>query len=312
MNRLAALIDRLTNAGDEARQRLLADYFATTADPDRAIAASLLAGTRTWHRAKLPFIRGVTEARLDPTLFALSVEHVGDPGETIALLWPANTGANRDPSLAEITEGLSSLGKSELPKRIESWLDALDANGRWLLIKLIAGGFRSPVTAANVGHALAAIGDEAVGLDRADAEPIAQSELFVTTSAVPVDGTLRAVLLYVEYGRSRSAPVMCTFGAWQGDVLVPIGKAAADARGPTWQTIEPFVRDNTSARFGPVREVAHTRDLGLVLDVAFHDLRLAPRRKSGVMLGSARIEGVSEECAPAAAENVDALKQLLR
>ena len=99
MNRLAALIDRLTTTGDEARQRLLADYFATTADPDRAIAANLLAGTRAWHRAKLPFVRGITEARLDPTLFALSADHVGDllepPFEGLALLASFATNAAR-------------------------------------------------------------------------------------------------------------------------------------------------------------------------------------------------------------------------
>lgn len=306
MNRIAALIDRLTTAGDDAKQRLLADYFATIADPDRAIAANLLAGTRAWHRAKLPFVRGITEARLDPTLFALSADHVGDLGETIALLWPASAGANRDPSLTEIAEGLSSLGKSELPKRIESWLDALDTNGRWLLIKLVTGGFRSPVTPADVGHALTTIGAPH-SEQRQRASPTQQQDMFGTPLSASTPGTVQAVLLYVEFGRNRTAPVGCTFGLWHGGALMPVAKVELDPDCQAWRDIEPFVRDHTIARFGPVREVAHMPDSGIVLELAFAGIERTPRRKAGIALANPHIERVLHEATPDRADTVDAL-----
>lgn len=311
MNRLAALIDRLTTAGDEARQRLLADYFATVADPDRAIAANLLAGARTWHRARLPFVRGVAEARLDPTLFALSADHVGDLGETIALLWPARAGANRDPSLTEIAEGLSSLGKSELPKRIESWLDALDANGRWLLIKLVTGGFRSPVAPTDVGHALTAIGAER-GEQQQLASPAQQPDMFGAPRSASTPGAVKAALLYVESGRNRTATIGCTFGLWHGGTLVPAAKVALDPASQTWRDIEKFVHDHTIARFGPVREIAHTHDRGIVLELAFAGIDRSPRRKAGVALVRPRIEHVLHGATPDRADAIETLEAFLR
>ena len=312
MNRFAALIDRLTvTADDGMKHRLLVDYFSAAAEPDCTIAAALLAGRRKWHRVSLPLIRGLAEARFDATLFELSLAHVGDLGETIALLWPARRGANRDPSLAEIAEALSSLGKSELVKRLEAWLDAADANGRWLLIKLVTGGFRPPVTAAQVGHALAAAGIEGEVLGRESAPPQQQNELFAGADAAPINGTIQTVLLYVEFGRTRTSPVACTFGMWKGDALVPVGKAAVDTTAAAWRQIESFVRDNTAARFGPVREVAHTHEQGLVLDIAFQGLRRVPRRKSGVALGAAQIERVREGARPSTAQTIEMLANLL-
>lgn len=312
MNRFAALIDRLTVIADDGmKHRVLVDYLSAAAEPDCTIAAALLAGKRKWRRARLPLIRGIAEARIDATLLALSLAHVGDLGETIALLWPARRGANRDPSLAEIAEALSSLGKSELVKRIEAWLDAADANGRWLLIKLVSGGFRPPVTAAQVGHALATAGIENENLMQEAPPPARQDELFATRAA-PVNGTIQTVLLYVEFGRTRTSPVACTFGMWKGHALVPVGKTAVDPTHAAWRPIESFVRDHTAARFGPVREVAHSQEQGLVLDVAFQGLRRMPRRKSGVALGAAQIERVREGARPSTAQTIDALANLLQ
>lgn len=310
MNRFAALVDRLTTAADgAARHRLLADYFANAGEQDRAAAAGLLAGTLERRRVSLNLVKGLIEARTDPTLFALSRDYVGDLAETIALVWPQTRGANRDPAPAEIVEALSTMGKSELPKRIAAWLDATDANGRWLLIKLVAGGFRSPVTATEVGHALTAAGVEP---DHATAEPNAepqQGDMFSTGETPPISGAVHAMLMYVEFGRSRISPIACTFGAWRGETLLPIGKTELSPSSETWAKIEPFVSANTIARFGPVREVAHTRDAGLILEIAFGDLERTPRRKAGVALKSPRITGVMPDVATQAS-TLDELEHL--
>jgi ATP-dependent DNA ligase len=304
MNRFAALIDRLAVAADDdMKHRLLADYFATTPEPDRTVATAVLSGKLKRKRVKLALIRGLAEARLDPVLFALSLDFVGDMAETIALLWPARHGANKDPSLAEIVDALSALGHSELPKQIESWLDASDANGRWALIKLMTGTLKAPVTAAHVAYALG------VEISRLDTPPLQQQDdMFEIPGGDSVPGVIDAVLMYVERGRSKSSPMICTFGVWKSDTMVPLGKAdAAAAR----THIETFVQENTINRFGPVREVAHTRDTGLVLEVAFEGLKRSPRQKSGIATREPRINSAHPDRLPSAAAGIETLERLL-
>lgn len=313
MNRFAALIDRLALAADAGiKQRVLADYLSCSPESDRAAAARVLANPRQWRRVGLSFVRGIADGRIDPALFALSLAHVGDPTETIALLWPKRPGANRDPSLPEIVEALSTLGKSELPKRFEAWLDATDANGRWALIKLVTGTLTSPVTAAEVGRALMAAGTSFETEETTHATPQTQNEMFdLPSPAVTTPGHVDAVLLYVERGHTKTAPLACTFGVWSGDALVPIGKANLDASSAVAHCIDGFVRDHTINRFGPVREVAHTQEIGLVLHVAFDGLARAPRRKAGLILQNSRIEDMIADLAPADASTLATLEQLL-
>ena len=287
MNRFAALIDRLaTAAGDDMKHRLLADYLATTPEPDRTLAADILAAKLKPRRVKLALIRGFAEARLDPVLFALSLDYVGDVAETIALLWPPQRRANRDPSLSEVIEALSTLGRGELPRRIEAWLDACDASGRWALIKLVTGSLGPSMTA------------------RAPKE--AQDEMFAVARAIA--GTIDTLLMYVERGRSNSSPVTCTFGVWKDEAVLPIGKAKMT---DDLDRLDAFVRDNTIDRFGPVRRVTHTRETGLVLEVAFEGLQRSPRHKSGIALRAPRIERVRWDKPPSQAAAIEALERLL-
>jgi len=306
MNRFAALIDRLAVAADDdMKHRLLADYFAITPEPDRAFAAEVLTAKLKRRRVKLALVRGLAEARLDPVLFALSLEFVGDMAETIALLWPARHGANKDPSLAEVVDALSALGRSELPKQIEAWLDASDAIGRWALIKLMTGSLNASVTAQHVAHAL---GTEISPLDPPPTTSQTQDDLFEVSSGGATPGVIDAVLMYVERGRSKSSPLICTFGVWQGGAIVPLGKAdAASAR----EDVESFLRDNTVNRFGPVREVTHTRDTGLVLEVAFEGLKRSPRQKSGIATRGPRINRSHPDKSPGEAAGIEALERLL-
>ena len=53
--------------------------------------------------------------------------------------------------------------------------------------------------------------------------------------------------------------------------------------------IDRFVRNNTVNRFGPVREVVHEADKGLVLEVAFEGLQRSTRHRSGVAMRFPRI-----------------------
>ena len=140
----AELLERLLfTPGRNGKVALLRQWFATQSDPDRGIGLAALAGELVFRTAKPNMLRGLIAVRTDPTLFALSYDYVGDLAETIALLWPENTGSNAPPpSLAEVIEMLESAPKAALPGIIAAWLNVLDSGTRLALIKLITGGMR--------------------------------------------------------------------------------------------------------------------------------------------------------------------------
>ena len=90
MNRFAALLDRLAyEHGRNAKLRQMTDYFRTTPDPERGWALAALTGVLSFQYAKPGIIRALIAERVDPVLFGLSYDYVGDLSETVALLWPA-------------------------------------------------------------------------------------------------------------------------------------------------------------------------------------------------------------------------------
>ncbi|MEA2952355.1 MAG: ligase 1 [Alphaproteobacteria bacterium] len=163
MNRFAELLDRLSyEPGRNNKLRLMTDYFRTTPDPERGYALAALAGALSFKHAKPGIIRTLIAERTDPVLFGLSHDYVGDLSETIALMWPADPGhrPNATPSLSDVVETLSTLGKAQLPAQLARWLDALDETGRWALLKLITGGLRIGVTARLAKTAASALGEK--------------------------------------------------------------------------------------------------------------------------------------------------------
>jgi DNA ligase-1 len=159
MNRFAALIDRLGyEPRRNAKLRLMTDYFRDTPDPERGFALAALTGALSFRHAKPGLIKGLIGERTDPVLFALSYDYVGDLAETVALMWPARTGANEIPHLSDIVAGLNESTKADLPRRLASWLDALDETGRWALLKLITGAMRIGASARLAKTAVARLG----------------------------------------------------------------------------------------------------------------------------------------------------------
>ncbi len=160
MKAFAELLDRLSyTAGRNAKLTLMADYFRAAPDPDRGYALAALTGRLDFASAKPAMIRGLVEQRVDPVLYGWSYDFVGDMAETVALIWPERPGANRSPELAEVVERLSTASRSDSPRLVEGWLDALDANGRWAFLKLITGGLRVGVSARLAKTALAQLGN---------------------------------------------------------------------------------------------------------------------------------------------------------
>jgi DNA ligase-1 len=160
MKAFSRLLDQLAfTPSRNAKLTLLRDYLSHAPDPERGWALAALTGALAFDAAKPAFIRKAAEARLDPQLFALSYDFVGDLAETVALVWPAKAGANREPELPEVVDTLKTAARREVPQLLERWLDALDAPGRWALLKLLTGGLRVGVSARLAKQALANLGD---------------------------------------------------------------------------------------------------------------------------------------------------------
>ncbi len=152
----AALLDKLVFTPQRtAKLALMEEYFGKTPDPDRGYGLAALTGTLSLPYAKPAIVRSLAIARTDPYLFDLSYDFVGDLAETVALLWPEAHRSATSPSIAEVVDTLRSVDKSRVPSLLEGWLDALDASGRYALLKLITGGLRAGVSARLAKIALA-------------------------------------------------------------------------------------------------------------------------------------------------------------
>ena len=83
------------------------------------------------------------------------------------------------------------------------------------------------------------------------------------------------VLMYAQRGHGKRSSFYSdyTFGAWENDSLVPVGKAYSGFTDEELKSLDKWVRDRTTARYGPVREV----EPGLVLEVAFDCVHLSKR-----------------------------------
>ena len=163
MRAFATLLDRLSmTASRNAKLTLMRDHLVDAPDPDRGWALAALTGALSFKAAKPAMIRQAVEGRVDPELFRLSYDYVGDLAETVALIWPARHGANREPELSEVIDALSHAKRGDVQGLLEGWLDALDADGRWALLKLLTGGLRVGVSARLAWQAAADFGGVAV------------------------------------------------------------------------------------------------------------------------------------------------------
>jgi DNA ligase-1 len=160
VNRFAELIDALLfTPSRNGKLRLMAEYFATQPDPERGWALAALTGELVFAEAKPGQVRALAMARVDPELFAWSLDFVGDLAETVSLIWPepspVTPGEGLAPNLSEIVDTLRIASRAEVGAHLAGWLDRLDATGRWALLKLVTGALRIGVSARLAKVALA-------------------------------------------------------------------------------------------------------------------------------------------------------------
>ena len=146
-----------TNAKLAAMQR----YFAQASPQDAAWAVYFLSGGKPRQVVKTASLRALAcaAAGIEDWLFDECYQAVGDLAETIAYVLPLDFVAS-DVGLAVWLEErllpLRGLSDEEVAHRVTGFWRELDSQGRFLLIKLVGGGFRVGVSKLLVQRALAA------------------------------------------------------------------------------------------------------------------------------------------------------------
>ena len=185
MRDFATLFESLdASTSTAAKVAALGAYFRAAPPADAAWAVYFLAGGRPRQVVPTALLRATAcaTAGIDEWLFEECYQAVGDLAETIAHVLPAAPSVSTE-GLAHWVEQrllpLKGLTPEEQSARLRAAFDELDAAGRFLLVKLIGGGFRVGVSRLLVQRALA----EASGLD---AKTVAQRMMgWTDAKAVP-------------------------------------------------------------------------------------------------------------------------------
>ncbi len=190
--------------------------------------------------------------------------------------------------LFEGAEDLRPLPFDERRRRLELWF-ARQRPARMDLSELIP--FESVEALARVRDGTRAASIEGLMLKRGDGPylPGRPKGQWWKWKREPL--SIDAVVMYAQRGHGKRSSFYSdyTFGLWRAPgrhaELVPVGKAYSGYTDAELVQLDRWIRNNTVARFGPVREVAR----GLVLEVVFDAAQLSGRHKSGVAMRFPRI-----------------------
>ena len=121
---------------------------------------------------------------------------------------------------------------------------------------------------------------------------------------------LDTIMLYAQRGHGRRSSFYSdfTFGIWNNNEILPIGKAYSGFTDVELQQLDKWVRKNTIKRFGPVREVQKT----LVVELAFDSAHVSSRHKSGIALRFPRINRIRWDKPAKEADTLENVKALIR
>ena len=200
MKHFAALFTELdSTTSTNAKVAALQAYFKVAPPLDAAWAVYFLSGGKPRQVVKTATLRALAceAAGIDDWLFDECYHAVGDLAETIAYVLPLDFEAS-DVGLAVWMEErllpLRGLHEDEIAQRIKSYWRELDSRGRFLLIKLVGGGFRVGVSKLLVQRALAVHS----GLD---AKRIAQRMMgYVDAKVLPTALKFEALIAHSEDG----------------------------------------------------------------------------------------------------------------
>jgi len=198
MKHFAALFTELdSTTSTNAKVAALHGYFKIAPPRDAAWAVYFLSGGKPRQVVKTATLRALAceAAGIDDWLFDECYHAVGDLAETIAYVLPLDF-VGSDVGLAVWMEErllpLRGLGDIEIAQRIKGYWRELDSRGRFLLVKLVGGGFRVGVSKLLVQRALAAHS----GID---AKRIAQRMMgYVDAKTLPTASKFEALIAQSE------------------------------------------------------------------------------------------------------------------
>ncbi len=151
MRAFADLLDRLVyRRSRNSKLALIGEYLRSTPDPDRGWTLAALTESLDIPGVKRAAVKKIVDERVDPVLFKMSRDYVGDTSETVSLIWPeppVPPEGDADLSISAVVDRLTTLGRVEAPRALADMLDRLDPNGRYALLKLAMGGLRVGVSA---------------------------------------------------------------------------------------------------------------------------------------------------------------------
>ena len=163
MNRFAQLFTELdTTTSTNAKVLAMQRYLDAVPAHDAAWAVYFLAGGKPRQVVRTATLRTLAceVAGLSDWLFDECYQAVGDLAETIAHVLPPSPTVASTLGLAQWVEErllpLRGLPDDEIAQRIKSYWQQLDTQGRFLLTKLVGGGFRVGVSKLLVQRAIAA------------------------------------------------------------------------------------------------------------------------------------------------------------
>jgi DNA ligase-1 len=204
-------------------------------------------------------------------------------------------------------EDVRGLPWAERRVRLEAFVPRLDPE-RFDLSALIRAESFDALEALRAGARDAAI--EGVMLKRRDSPYVAgrRTGLWYKWKRDPL--TADCVMMYAQRGHGKRSSFYSdyTFGCWteEGELL-PVGKAYSGFTDEELKWLDHFVRQNSVARYGPVREVART----LVLEVAFDSIHESKRHKSGLAMRFPRIARIRRDKPAAEADRVATLRRMI-
>ncbi|GGC51058.1 ATP-dependent DNA ligase [Siccirubricoccus deserti] len=213
--------------------------------------------------------------------------------------------------LFEGTEDLRPLPFDARRARLEQWVGRV-APARLDLSPQIA--FASVAQLSGIRDGARAASIEGLMLKRADSPYVAgrQKGLWWKWKRDPL--SIDAVLMYAQRGHGKRSSFYSdyTFGLWRpdgagGEELVPVGKAYSGYTDAELAWLDRWIRNHTTGRFGPVREV----EKALVLEVIFDAAQRSSRHKSGVALRFPRIARIRTDKPASEADRLENLTSFI-
>ncbi len=205
------------------------------------------------------------------------------------------------------TDDLRSLPWAQRRTRLEKFAATLDPV-RFDLSSIIEARDFDHLAEIRAGSRDAAI--EGVMLKRRDAPYLAGRKVGLWYKWKREPLVADCVMMYAQRGSGKRSSFYSdyTFGCWGDDgTLLPVGKAYSGFSDEELKWLDRFVRTNTVARFGPVREVEKT----LVLEVAFDAVHESKRHKSGIAMRFPRISRLRRDKPAEEADRVETLRAMI-